>query len=852
MNSNFQNWPSNTQIGYQTFAGFRLKLSNQNSKNSKLQFDFTRNLIDNLILKPILPPLKVFPHINLNSNFWEINKPLKLLKSNNQFLLDHHPNINLPKSLLLNHLIHDQLQSHSYQKIHSSHLTGLSLDHHADIICSTGGNSLNQLFCSILHHDSSSESSKFIAISSPAWTFRTPIQQLINGPSLNSNGEAFFLARTHDSTSLLSYTPPAFTINQLNHYNHHLKLIYKLNTFDTNRTIHIDGCLGHTTNPFPHLIILNNHGQLWKTDGNHPSSMAKLIGQIKFKQLDQNTFAKCGVYPNNDHLVVGFRDHLCLIDHRSNNQFIKLYNVLDGRSITDIQRYINHSSPHLRMISTTSSIIFLDDRKPQIPILNIKHFRAQDLTLKMAFFPQTSTFLQSFDPQETSQESLNQAILWSSSNDLANLYCFQSHLEMPPIITSYPLALPLTTSSLANSRTNLLPIFRKNHNQPSSKLDLIEMMQDGSLWHQQVDLTSPDNKASTTINSNKGQQSCRYVWDAALTEKQSEINRSIDVGGVLQGVFKNNVDFNAICQDFTKGFLSREIPTNFDELSVLPSSHFFNPLGFITSAPSQSSPARSNSHNSSPIKPSTPSTPLQSCSNFESIIDIKPVMCSILPKSNSLEKKQVIDMEKSLSNYNTKVEKKVDDLLEAAVRASYQTRYPDLSSHIKSDVNVSNSLDAVDCLMQDWEIGKPTCEYQWKDLFSEESTQLSEVEIDSTPCTPRHPSQSQKSPGSQSTIHFTSTSKTAHTGLETPKANNRRFTTPNLFSSPPGVTSHSSSQQLSTPNRPFESQPEVEMSPDVFSCNRGAFSQVLPGPHGDSRNDSEMRASKKKKRMGGF
>ncbi|KAI9607894.1 hypothetical protein H4Q26_005344 [Puccinia striiformis f. sp. tritici PST-130] len=94
---------------------------------------------------------------------------------------------------------------------------------------------------------------------------------------------------------------------------------------------------------------------------------------------------------------------------------------------------------------TTSSMICVDDRKPGIPMLLVKHFRSPDLTLSMGFpaEPEWSPD-PNYDPS-TAGERFDQVLLWSRTNDVASLHQFRSHPDIPQLywVIHLPYRLPV-------------------------------------------------------------------------------------------------------------------------------------------------------------------------------------------------------------------------------------------------------------------------------------------------------------------------------------------------------------------------------------------------------------------------
>lgn len=308
-----QLWPTGTTIGLQTFAGGRLRfLPGDPSRGSRLEFEFARTQHD-VVIHQVLPPVRFYgPPIKPPVAHVSEPKLYQIVQANNRYLRTQHPEVDLPKSLLLEYILEDQELPEKDQPLLSSMLAGLSIDKQHDLIVSVGGPLGNELYCMFIENGQF-DVPKLRTSAKSAATLRTPVQQLCSGPSLNQDGNAVFLARTHDATTLFTYS----SSNNGCITDHRFDMGYQLKTSDTDHERHVDCCVGHTINDTLHqFILLNSKAELWKVSGIGGKSSVRQVGQIKHSEPHNITWARCGIYPSNDCLVVGLRDSVGMVDPR--------------------------------------------------------------------------------------------------------------------------------------------------------------------------------------------------------------------------------------------------------------------------------------------------------------------------------------------------------------------------------------------------------------------------------------------------------------------------------------------------------------------------------------------------------
>ncbi|OAV91243.1 hypothetical protein PTTG_07137, partial [Puccinia triticina 1-1 BBBD Race 1] len=390
-------WPGEMSVGHEPVGGVRLGWG-----SGLLGFEGAR-AADRESVLPIRHPRPLAPHTS--SRPATPRKAYQLLQHSNRFLRAHHPHIDLPKTLLLKHI----LTTNNTQPPQQQAITGTTLTNTHDLIISSSGKLTNELHCSLLHHNSHTLTHSH----APAATLPTPILQLSTGPALSQDGNALILARTHDATTLFTYA--AGTLHTL----------HRLTTAATGHETHLDSCLGHARDDQRHqLIALDVRGHLHRLAGTTLRALGHLPTPGRLE------WARCAIYPSNDCVVVGLRNALSIVDPRIDAPSSTLYVPDPGHQITDVQRYISNRTPHLRLLSTTAQLAWIDDRRPGRPVLAERHMRAPDPALSLAFAAEPEWAPGPAFDLARAATRFDRLLLWSPANDLA---CLHSYISAPAL-----------------------------------------------------------------------------------------------------------------------------------------------------------------------------------------------------------------------------------------------------------------------------------------------------------------------------------------------------------------------------------------------------------------------------------
>lgn len=539
-----------------------------------------------------------------------------------------------------------------------------------------------------------------------------------------------------------------------------------------------------------------------------------------------------------------------------------LYSVPNGQQITDIQRYVNNRSSHLRLITTTSSIVCLDDRKPGTPMLDIKHFRASDLTLSMSFCAEPEWSPRASYSLSAAGERFDKVLLWSRVNDVASFYQFKFNPAIPPSLLGYPDAVSVGSSTPSNRRAGLIFFRRKPLDNHPEKLCLVEMKRDGSLSHQQLGVFAPTDSIPSVYSGGR-ESIVRYTIEAEAADDSLEKDNWEDEDGFAQPP-TTSLKLSTICQDFAstclpKSRLSSPRPEEISRSTSDPT----NPLGFCKLSglgAAQSNPERNDHH------------PLSHQSSIADLaVDLNPVFEFLTNDYKSFNRKS--------SPIYDEIRQTLDVMLKTATNMFMKTRVTNSSykhrdceppsSDCGSDPNLHSSSITVDRLMEGWRLGTPTSEYQWIDLCCTNPNETFESnEAESGYYSERSPKARR---GSQNRFEFTQEVRSSESTVDIIKASKPHPPQPRHEPTTPRSVGQTFERSLLAPSSPdlgrsssdspnanipltSNSQPNPRFSPYHSSLGLIAHqvsSQLIPGAHA-ARNSTSLNSIKKKKRVGGF
>ncbi|KAH9812437.1 hypothetical protein DFH28DRAFT_1084283 [Melampsora americana] len=910
-----ESWPSQTCLANQTFAGARLKYNQNQSLHSepRLDFEFARQRSE-LFIRSQVPLLQTVPPSVNKTDVPESTDPYRLLVSANRFLLDCYPEVDLPKELLLSHILEDQDQTRAYEINSASNLTGFSIGDQTSVFISIGSHLSNELYCSVMRYPFENEfdsipTPRFIATARPTVTFPTPILQLANGPCLSFNGQASILARTFQSTFFfgspqLNNVSSGVSANdeQIDFQSPPTKIdeplpLITIPTSDTQKAIHVDACIGTARDGFTYGYIVDNQGGIWKTNDPANGPQCVQIGTITLTGEDEERidWACSGTTFFQDCITVGLRGSVQVIDPRaglepttvlfdSRHDYKNLYTLNENHLLTDIERHPNPLSPHLRLINTTQSLIFLDDRKPAVPLISIPHFRTQDLTLRMSF----PSDLNIFSPNNGFNEAFTTpnpfVMLWSRKNDVASLLSLDRvQSDKPPAMIGFPTNVPVLSTKENNTRTGLVLTSFPNKNLTPNHLSIVEMTRDGALWQQVVsveDQAIPSDTVTTSLTSFQ-----RRVWDQDLFEREEEGRKLDQMSRQATPATKPSIlaDLSIICRDFDK------IYTRMDqnETQSLSSDEDLRPSNFLTRrldfAVHQTDPPidhellRAESQISQVDLNNE--TLLQNSQSSEKnhILDLMPTLTSVLYDPND-------KLLNPVENHD-EIEKLISNGINNSSRSKYKTSTRQMnqdSTRKESEEEDEIGVDAVERLMDQWKIGAPSSEYEWKDICIEDQEDEDEDELDTdygrssrrqTPLSGSQRSMYHNSVGFDYDTQYSEVRSKIEIGRAPSRLGSRKepttprrqthsmdFTSP--FTTPFKESTHHQQDRSSPSHIPLNEDHHFHqsqtltsnhhfgsLSQETLGRNSMAFSQVLPGPHADRSNIGHI---KKKKRVGGF
>ncbi|KAG0146357.1 hypothetical protein CROQUDRAFT_524982 [Cronartium quercuum f. sp. fusiforme G11] len=823
------------------------------------------------------PLLKTFPASIENAGLPRESDPYRLLVTANRFLRKYHPQVDLPKELLLSHLLEDQEQQAIAEATSTPKLASCVIEDQSNLLISVGGRLSTELYCSAIRYEPVKELGsipvpRFHATLRPSLTFSTPILQLTTGPFTNFHHPTLCLARTFQSTYFFISSQlknlPSTTVSSSNEASDFLPrprdtlALAEVTASATDKTTHVDACVGQDQSGSSYGVIVDRKGGLWKTSEDTDVINCLRLGTVK--DLEDNqllNWARCGITPVDGCIIVGLRKSITAFDPRTGPdpttnlygpaKYRKLYNLEDNHLITDIQRYPSRSDSHLRFISTTQSLICLDDRTPGIPLLTIPHYRAHDLTLNMSF---PSEFAEGPGPMYLDGSSTNQdssMLLWSPNNDATCLYPLTAHSDRPPNLIGYPLSVPVLPTQRSNSRCGLVFTTRSDRTSPSKHMSIVEMTKDGALWHQVLSLEEQSKPAE--IQSQACSPSIRCVWDQELFKRQDECeNASRSIADINTKAVLPTL--SAIFQDFLKPYTSSiDGKVRSPPHEGLPNSYLTRPLEFAAHLADKSTDSGQTPALCQDGDTGTDHQPNVPASKSEKMYDLTPTLRSLLysPNNKFLE----TAFPSNLGNDSDKIDYLIAFATRSSLCTTWERSQPNPTPQVEIPPHPTDNPDLVDRLMGEWTIGIPTSQYEWKDILINE--------FDDNGASMGFGSSRRQSPMSQISMDPRSDYdfSDAMSKIEV-KSSRKQPTTPGKTTNTTFTSPSSPFSQLDAPSASLlslESCPTFAQS-QTFSlgssgagtqeASNRAFSQILPGPHGDR---TTMGApAKKKKRMGGF
>ncbi|KAG8217857.1 hypothetical protein J3R82DRAFT_6023 [Butyriboletus roseoflavus] len=202
---------------------------------------------------------------------------------------------------------------------------------------------------------------------SPSFAFETPILQIssaIGPPEWIATPSSALLIRTHTASSLLRLEHSTFT-RELD-----------ITRSETGGIPIVDSRILASG---PDIVVVNRSGKVYKCTTYHGSKAMQLIGAHEVSNDDR--FWQLGITRRNDECFLASCKAVKHIDLRSASSVADVFSLDHPSAILTSFESPMHN--YISRITTTSDMIWLDDRFRRRPLLSFKHHRSFDRTLRV-------------------------------------------------------------------------------------------------------------------------------------------------------------------------------------------------------------------------------------------------------------------------------------------------------------------------------------------------------------------------------------------------------------------------------------------------------------------------------------
>ncbi|KAI6118836.1 hypothetical protein EV401DRAFT_1862589 [Pisolithus croceorrhizus] len=394
----------------------------------------------------------------------------------------------------------------------------------------------------------------FRASGVPSFTFDTPILQLSGSTSsLRSDRLPYniALARTYTSVSLIKLSTSTD--------DSHLQVTRDIE-FTRADTGDIPIADSRILEAGPHIILANRVGHVFKSDICAAGNATCVISPSwKHRPNLSDVFWQLGVASSRDGCFLTSSTGVKYLDFRTSGTARVVYSLDKPGAV--VTCYETPGRDNLSHVTTTSDIIWLDDRFAKKPILSFKHHRSYDRTLK------TLTVQLGFGPL---------VLLTSRKNGLVTVYDVSRGTDGLVHCNSPPSCLPW------NKPLNALYAGCTAVASPCmSKMSFLALTHQGGIYQQDIQIITGDEMPAFI----EGNRVVR-VWDAdvdKLDKQASDLHPDV---GPVGGRHFTEVNFRGV---YDSWYLSLKIGNDGlgeafrDELAQLPAfwQRVENPLEVI-------------------------------------------------------------------------------------------------------------------------------------------------------------------------------------------------------------------------------------------------------------------------------
>ncbi|KAL4077135.1 hypothetical protein V8B97DRAFT_1939889 [Scleroderma yunnanense] len=466
-------------------------------------------------LTPLGGSTRVFPETRPPSINLREHSTRKRSEQGLQYLRTYFPDADFPSDLVQDEVVAQAKESNGPEPS-LGNLLELSPLHHTENaynVLFPMGDLNNELNVSSLV-PSTSGKTIFKASGVASFTFDTPILQL-SSSALSSHDPNTALVRTYTSVSLIRISPEVDGPH---------KEITRDIDLTRSHTGDIPIVDSRILGAGPDIVTVNRIGHVYKCnvyaagkamqmiEGSRASAEGSQAGLVDY-------FWQLGATNRNDECFLTSRTSVKHLDFRSSNNATVIYSLDNPREV--VTSYETPGSDHLSRVTTTGGVVWLDDRYPRKPLLEFKHHRGHDVTLKILTVQLTD------GPK---------SLLTSRKNGLVTVYDVGRSMHNLVHCNSTPVCLPWDKPMFTKyTGLAVVPLAC------GSGMSLLRLTEQGGIHRQDIGVTT----SSETEDQPTGKDDPAYEWNADVQELDRKAKNLSPYFGPVAGRHFTEVDLRA-------------------------------------------------------------------------------------------------------------------------------------------------------------------------------------------------------------------------------------------------------------------------------------------------------------------
>ncbi|KIJ69031.1 hypothetical protein HYDPIDRAFT_184954 [Hydnomerulius pinastri MD-312] len=352
------------------------------SKEGQLQFSTVVDTSRRRTLIPLGKPARIFPETRPPQVNVREHSTRKRSEQGLQYLRTYFPDADFPADLVGGELASEAKDTRDLEAFDpfSGNLLGVLPSHHTQdgyIAAFPMGEPGRELNLSPLD-PSGSENIIFNPSGVPSFTFETPIQQISSAVTPSQwtvNPFSFLMARTYTSASLLQ------VVAQKGESSFKVTRELDITKSDTGDVPILDARILAAG---PDIIAVNRDGGVYRCNTYQGGKAMQLIrgGRTASPTEDGNedNFWQLGMTDRDDGCFLASSKVVEHFDFRSSNATSDVFSI--DRSNAVVTSFECPKHDYVSRVTTTSDVIWLDDRFRQKPLMSFKHHRSYDRTLR--------------------------------------------------------------------------------------------------------------------------------------------------------------------------------------------------------------------------------------------------------------------------------------------------------------------------------------------------------------------------------------------------------------------------------------------------------------------------------------